>query len=173
MRSMSTSHEFVTLPLPSDEGARLLAQVILRRLGSASSGNFGHAGRPGEIGGSASVTLTSTESRAFTGKQTAASDVSKLTTGALGEKIATAYLGKGTRSLNEKGNNFPIDLIKGNTLVEVKTGLSSNSEKAQQWRATIGQPGPKETAWLAKASDSAKSNWNERKSEMILLRKEQ
>jgi SPP1 gp7 family putative phage head morphogenesis protein len=39
-------------PLPSQDAAQLLLQLVLRRLGGAGSGNFGHAGRPGAVGGS-------------------------------------------------------------------------------------------------------------------------
>jgi hypothetical protein len=175
-----------TLPLSPADGARLLATVVLRRLGGNAgvektiealggrgSGNFHHAGRPGEVGGSAGVTLTPVKDRAFKGMVTAPTDLSKYDTGQLGEQIAAAYLGKGARSLNTVGNNFPIDLVKGNALIEVKAGLSSNGDKAQQWRATIGQPGKKETAWLTKATDGDKRAWNAKKEKAILARKAQ
>lgn len=51
----------VQFPLPPDVGARLLARALARvragkhlfiDLGGEGSGNFGHAGRPGEVGGS-------------------------------------------------------------------------------------------------------------------------
>jgi len=41
------------LPLPPARAARLLARLVTA--GSASSGNYGHAGRPGEVGGSAAT----------------------------------------------------------------------------------------------------------------------
>lgn len=44
----------IAFPLPPDVGARILARAILRVQGGAGSGNFGHAGRPGVVGGSAS-----------------------------------------------------------------------------------------------------------------------
>lgn len=45
-------------PLPADVGARVLAHALIRvrLLGGPGSGNFGHAGRPGEVGGSGSLT---------------------------------------------------------------------------------------------------------------------
>ena len=98
----------------------------------------------------------------------------KAETGVLGEHIAQQYLesqGLAVRSLNTQGNNFPVDLIAGNQVIEVKAGLASNLPDSQKWRATIGQPGPKETAWLARASDKAKFAWNEKKREAILQRK--
>lgn len=42
----------LSLPLCPDVAANLLAQIVLRQLGGKGSGNFGHAGRPGERGGS-------------------------------------------------------------------------------------------------------------------------
>lgn len=44
----------IQLPLPPDVGARalLLAAMRVRMLGGPGSGNFGHGGRPGEVGGS-------------------------------------------------------------------------------------------------------------------------
>ena len=39
--------------LTPNDAARLLAEAYLRSLGGPGSGNFGHAGRPGEVGGSA------------------------------------------------------------------------------------------------------------------------
>jgi hypothetical protein len=55
--------------------------------------------------------------------------------------------------------------------VEVKAGLVSNGESAQHWRATIGQPGKAEAAWLRTASDEEKSAWNDRKAAAIMDRK--
>lgn len=41
--------------LPPRIAARVLARFVVRMLGGPGSGNFGHAGRPGEVGGSTSV----------------------------------------------------------------------------------------------------------------------
>lgn len=117
-----------------------------------------------------------TEERAWVGHQIATTEkLSKLETGALGEQIITDYMksiGIGdAQSLNVKGNNFPIDLAGDHTLVEVKTGLVSNSASAQQWRATIGQPGKSEREWLATASAAEKRDWNAAKAQEILDRK--
>jgi phage-related protein (TIGR01555 family) len=102
--------------------------------------------------------------------------LTKLETGKLGEEIAIAYMrdymgAKGARHLNSDVNNSAVDLIAGKNLVEVKAGLVSNGKTAQHWRATIGQPGPSETAWLAKASPEKKREWNEAKAADILARK--
>ncbi len=47
----------LSFPLPPSRGKRLLVAAQSRVLGGAGSGNFGHAGRPGEVGGS-SHTIT-------------------------------------------------------------------------------------------------------------------
>lgn len=102
--------------------------------------------------------------------------LSKLETGRVGEDVAVAWLQSqghaDARTLNVKGNNFPVDLVEDHRVYEVKAGLASNSESAQQWRATIGQPGVKEREWLASASSAAKARWGERKQREILNRKE-
>jgi hypothetical protein len=103
------------------------------------------------------------------------SQISKQTAGAIGEHIAVAYLKSegihDAEPLNSRTNNFPVDLIGDHVCVEVKTGLISNQKGAQHWRATIGQPGKKETEWLKTASKDEKSAWNKRKNEEILARK--
>lgn len=125
-----------------------------------------------------SKVLKTSKEKAFNGKAVEASTrLSKLETGQLGEQLATAWLQKqgfaDARSLNVKGNNFPVDLVHDHEVYEVKAGLASNSASAQHWRATIGQPGPKEAVWLAKASPAAKARWNEKKQQEIIDRKEQ
>lgn len=101
--------------------------------------------------------------------------LSKLESGAIGERAAINYLRKigikDARALNIKGNNYPIDLAGDHMAIEVKAGLVSNGKGAQQWRATIGQPGKKEQAWLKKASREQKARWNEAKGQAILNRK--
>jgi hypothetical protein len=76
------------------------------------------------------------------------------------------------RPLNAEVNNFPVDLIQDHGVIEVKTGLASNGDTAQHWRATIGQPGPTETAWLKTATTEEKRDWNNRKAAEIIQRKE-
>jgi very-short-patch-repair endonuclease/uncharacterized protein YoaH (UPF0181 family) len=181
----------------SDEDVRsagslaVLLESFRTMISGSGSGNFGHGGREGHRGGStgkkgvagakvqepqsAKSALTPTRTRAFSADSASSERMSKLETGALGEKLAIEYLKslgfKDARTLNEVGNNFPVDLIQDHEAIEVKTGLASNGASAQQWRATIGQPGVKERAWLAKASDSAKKKWNLRKQQEILDRK--
>lgn len=101
--------------------------------------------------------------------------LSKLETGEIGERIIAAHLtrltGKPVHSPNTDRNNYPLDIVHGSKVIEVKAGLVSNGATAQHWRSTIGQPGPKEQAWLAKASAEAKAKWNQKKSEAIIARK--
>ena len=101
--------------------------------------------------------------------------LSRQESGALGEQIIIAHLksqGKtDAASLNVRGNNFPVDLVHDHELIEVKTGLVSNGKSAQQWRATIGQPGKAETKWLKSASAEEKAAWNMRKQQAIIERK--
>jgi hypothetical protein len=101
--------------------------------------------------------------------------LSKLEAGRLGEKIVLEHLHsqgfKDAKPMNAKQNNYPIDMVQDHGAIEVKTGLVSNGKGAQQWRATIGQPGKKESAWLAKASAADKRAWNEQKSQDIIDRK--
>ena len=81
--------------------------------------------------------------------------------------VAVAWLkGQGFRdaeTLNVGRNNFPLDLVHDHVVYEVKAGLASNRTDAQKWRITLGEPGPKEKAWLAGASDAAKATHNLKK----------
>ena len=63
-------------------------------------------------------------------------------------------------------------MLQDHQLIEVKTGLCSNGKTAQHWRATIGQPGKEESAWLKTASKEDKAAWNQQKSDAILQRKQ-
>ncbi len=143
--------------------------------GSAKGGQF--CSRGDTSSASTEPQLTATSGRAWSGTQTATkTKLSKLEVGKLGEDIAIAYLkSKGmadARTLNVNVNNFPVDLIQGHGATEVKTGLVSNGKAAQQWRATIGQPGKAESAWLKTATPEQKRQWNEQKQHAILLRKD-
>jgi hypothetical protein len=101
--------------------------------------------------------------------------LSKLETGTIGEEVAAAYLYstgvKDIHSTNVKGNNYPVDLVGDHRAFEVKAGLVSNGYSAQQWRTTIGQPGPSEQKALAKMSPERKAAWNEAKAQEIMDRK--
>ena len=108
----------------------------------------------------------------FTGEPVRISSIlSKQETGRLGERLAMDYL-RGARPLNLERSNFPLDLIKGSTVYEVKAGLVSNQPDNQKWRLTIGEPGKKEAAWLAKVTPEVKAAWNARKQRLITQRKQ-
>jgi hypothetical protein len=139
--------------------------------GGPGSGRY-----PAGSGGQADVSLKPVASSVFGGQPVALkTKLSKQAAGALGERIGIAYLKSqginDAHGLNTKTPNFPVDLIGDHQLVEVKTGLVSNGASAQQWRATIGQPGEAEQAWLKTASSSDKASWNRQKQAAILQRK--
>lgn len=98
--------------------------------------------------------------------------LTKAETGRIGEEIAMKYLGDTASTLNVGRNNYPIDFVSHDRVVEVKTGLSTNPKASQQWRATIGQPGKKESEWLKTATAEEKRAWNNQKRQAILERKQ-
>lgn len=130
-----------------------------------------------EPSGGSGVAIKSVNDRVFAGQTVQTTTViSKQAVGALGEKLAVAWMQRAgirdARPLNLDRNNFPIDLIQDHEVIEVKAGLASNGSSAQQWRLTIGEPGVKEKAWLAKATPRAKERWNAKKQERIRERKD-
>ena len=121
-------------------------------------------------------TLKAVQERAWSGTPTATKTVlSKQQAGALGEKLVMSYLhhqGKSdARPMNAKVNNYAVDMLQNHGAIEIKTGLVSNGKTAMHWRATIGQPGKQETAWLKTASKEEKREWNKGKAAAILDRK--
>lgn len=124
----------------------------------------------------ASAGIRPTNERAYHGKQEGGKkSITKHETGALGERIVMHHLKatghKDVHALNTEHSNYPVDLATRHHLIEVKTGHTSNHKDMHKWRATIGQPGKKETEWLKKASPEAKSKWNKRKAKAIMERK--
>jgi HK97 family phage portal protein len=121
------------------------------------------------------IELTKTKDRAWTGKPTAIENKpSKAETGALGERIAVAYLQssglKDAAPLHvQAATNFPLDLIGDHELYEVKTGVASS--QTNKWRATLGEPGPSEKAYLKTADAAEKAAWNKQKLSAALERK--
>lgn len=94
--------------------------------------------------------------------------------GAVGERIATAYLrshGVGdARPLHmQSSSNFPLDLVGDHKAIEVKTGIASSG--TARWRVTIGQPGKAEAAWLKTAGAEEKAAWNAAKIDAAISRK--
>ena len=145
--------------------------------GGPHSGEWTSGGGGGGGVHNPGIKITPTKERAWDGKQTdEKGGISKLETGRLGESIVLAYLQSqgmtDARPLNAKTNNFPVDAIEDHGVIEIKTGLSTNGKSAQQWRATIGQPGKEETKWLKSASAEEKAAWNEGKAGEIISRKE-
>src|SRR5208282_2235305 len=96
---------------------------------------------------SGAVSLEPTDERAWSGEQEPnATRLGKQEAGKLGEQISLAYVQslpghEDARALNDAKSNFPVDAIGDHEVFEVKTGQVTNSKNAQQWRATIGQPG--------------------------------
>jgi len=157
-----------------------------------AGGDFGHAGRPGHRGGSSpkgtaphgpkepqyqtGLKLKPTKRRAFEGESVELkTKISKQDAGALGERVVIAHLHSqglhDARPLNIQQQNYAVDLVQDHGAIEVKTGLASNGKSAQQWRATIGQPGKDETERLAKMSPEKKKAWNQAKADAIMDRK--
>lgn len=101
--------------------------------------------------------------------------VSKLEAGAIGEKLAVHALSEkyhtSFTTLNVGINNAPIDAGGDHLAVEVKTGLATNGKTAQQWRATIGQPGKAEAELIKQMSSDEKAEYNQHKSQKIMERK--
>ena len=140
------------------------------------SGGGGGGGGSSESS-SGRVALRPASGRVFSGRPVSVrTRLSKLETGTLGEDIATAWLksqgSQDAASLNVGRNNFPVDLIQDHEVVEVKAGLVSNRQDTQRWRLSIGEPGPAEKAWLARATPSQKARLNLGKSQAIVQRKE-
>jgi ADP-ribose pyrophosphatase YjhB (NUDIX family) len=134
-------------------------------------GRFGHgAGGP-------TVKVEPGGARTFTGSPVATRNkLSKQETGKLGEQIAIGYLqslgSKDATLVNTSQSNFPIDAVHDHEAVEIKTGLVSNSTRAQQWRLTIGEPGEQEQKWLKGAAAEDKAKWNASKETAIFQRKD-
>jgi hypothetical protein len=134
-------------------------------------------GQFAEKAGGSSIKLKLVKKRAWNGEQVELKNkISKLQTGSIGESVIIEYLRmqgiKDARSMNMKGNNFPIDLIGDHRLVEVKSGLASNGPSAQQWRATQGEPPEKTKKWLLTASAEDKKEFNQKMAAAIIKRKE-
>lgn len=141
--------------------------------------DHGRFGEGSDGGGSEQLRIEPTEARAFTGKAVpgAGAGLSPQATGRIGEQVALAYLRSLGHAdavpLNHEQSNFPIDAVGDHGAYEIKTGLASNGTTAQHWRATIGEPGPREKEWLRSASADDKATYNRAKSEAILQRKQE
>ncbi|HNT76870.1 MAG TPA: hypothetical protein PKH77_17810 [Anaerolineae bacterium] len=148
--------------------------------GGEGSGFHGHAGRPGQRGGSAAAG-TATAPKRITEKvwagepEDATPTLNKLQTGAIGEKLVidllTESVGVPFGTVNLGVNNAPFDVAGNGFAVEVKTGMATNGKSAMHWRATIGQPGKAEQELLQQMSAEEKRAHNQWKEKKILERK--
>lgn len=161
-------------------GSNFTAQALVDALkGGPGSGFHGHAGRPGEVGGSAPASTVSPkriDAKVWNGEpEQAESTLSKLETGAIGEDLVIALLsdehGIPFGTVNQGVNNAPFDVAGNGYAVEVKTGMATNGKTAMHWRATIGQPGKAEQALLKQMSSEEKRAHNQWKEGEILRRK--
>ncbi len=123
-----------------------------------------------------SVSLKKIKDRVWTGnRKDIKSEMTKLQAGDLGERIVVSWLRRrgfnDADSLNNIGNNFPVDIGHNHEVLEVKAGLISNTRKSWHWRSTIGEPGPKEKLWLKEIDAETKAAWGEKKTKAILARK--
>lgn len=150
---------------------------VLRYKGGAGSGNFGHAGRPGKLGGSAPGRVWSGVAHTASEARAAGSEAghARLQTGQIGEQLAmrvlTEQFGVPFETLNVGINNAPIDVGGDHTAVEVKTGLATNGPTAQHWRAMISKPSKKEQELIAQMTKEEKKAYYKYKDEQTLRRK--
>lgn len=99
----------------------------------------------------------------------------KLQTGSIGEAMViqalSDHFGVKLATLNVGMNNSPIDVGGPGVAIEVKTGLSSNSESSRIWRANLGEFGKKEKELVSQMSPEEKKQYFTHKSQRILERK--
>jgi len=122
-------------------------------------GNWASDLASGKGGVKSELKLAPVRQRAFKGEQVSIPDrfkLSKSETSKLTEQIAAAYAERAglrnARLLGHDGkNNYPVDVVAGRTLYEVKGGQVSNSGGAQQFRITVDQN------WQAEARDKARA----------------
>lgn len=168
----------------AEEANIILAQrsklkMLTRALkGGAGSGNFGHQGIPGHVGGSASGggrVWGGAQHLAAAGPSESGAGQARLQTGQIGEKLAmrvlSEKLGVPFETLNVGINNAPIDVGGDHTAVEVKTGLATNGPTAQHWRAMISKPGKKEQALMDQMTKDEKKAYLKYKDQQTLQRK--
>lgn len=170
------------LKIVFDDGSTVFSVPVVKKADVSEEERDDHgrwtAGGGGSSSNAAPLTLKRTKERAWDGEPVELqSKPSKQAAGHLGEQIAQSYMMTeggmpDAHMLNSEVNNFPVDMLGDHEMIEVKAGLASNSDAAQQWRATIGQPGPSETEWLKTASKEDKRDWNAKKQQAILDRKD-
>lgn len=151
-------------------------KIILK--GGANSGNHGHSGRPGQIGGSAPrKSYLPASERVWQGKQAEGKIAfNQNETGRRGEVLAAKALqekfGAEFSLMNVGRNNAPIDVAGDSHAVEVKTGPATNGKSAQQWRITTSYTsGPKEEALIKAMTPAQKAEYNTYKQQQSMARK--
>lgn len=151
--------------------------------GGKDSGNFGHSGRPGEVGGSGpamglgvSGGKVPLSKRVWQGEQYSEKrQLTNIQTGNIGEEMAAKaledYMGVEFIGLNVGVNNAPVDIAGDHHAIEVKAGPASNGKSAQQWRATIATEGKAERELVRQMSASQKREYNAYKQQQVFERK--
>lgn len=130
--------------------------------------------RSGKVGIGKAPALKAVKERAFNGERVETeTQLTKTETGKTGESIVMR-LQRGATVACRSRNNFATDVLdlKRGELIEVKTGLVSNSDTAQHWRATIGQPGKAEAALIKKMNPATKKAYNRAKMDKVMARKD-
>jgi hypothetical protein len=100
-------------------------------------------------------------------------------TGKIGEALAVDYLkrryGRVAKSagaaIGTTRNNYAVDLITKNAVIEVKTGMINNSKSAWKWRASVGEISKAEKAFIRTLSPAQKKKWHAQKLGQVLQRK--
>jgi len=167
-----------------------LPNPTLEAKGGAGSGNFGHSGRAGHVGGSGAGSHVPLQGgrdmtqyqvpfgeRVWDGKPLPWGDdrPDKIIVGKTGEDLAMSVLseamGEQFHSVNVGRNNAPVDVIGDGLAVEVKTGLATNQRDSQHWRVTLGESGKAEKAAMAQMTKQEKTAHNKWKTKEAMRRK--
>lgn len=163
----------------TEEDFELMLPITVTK-GGTGSGNFGHSGRPGKVGGSGSGRSSAwlpPEQRVWQGKQQEGKvPFNQNETGRRGEILAAKALedkyGVEFSLMNQGLNNAPVDVAGDHHAIEVKTGPATNGASAQQWRITTSYTsGPTERAMIAKMSPSERNEYNRYKQQQSVERK--
>lgn len=156
-------------------------KIVLK--GGKGSGNFGHAGRPGKIGGSAPAMGRGVSGgklppgkRVWQGqKYDQPRQLTNIQTGNIGEEMAAKamedHLGVEFSGLNIGRTNAPVDIAGDHHAIEVKAGPASNGRSAQHWRATIATETPNERKLVRQMSKEEKRAYNQYKQQQVFERK--
>jgi hypothetical protein len=91
-----------------------------------------------------------------------------------GEDVAVAWMRErlGERDAVRLGGVLAVDVLSQHFAVEVKAGLATNGEKAQQWRLTFSKARGAERDRLLRMTVEGRRRYREKKQQRIMLRKE-